>query len=252
MNIEKFVNSKFYRGFEWFYRLIFLNLFTFVVSFSLAAIPFLVWYNNQELVYFIYLAIILFVVLFIPAFITSLIVIKYYIDDNTGNFFVLYFKYFIDTIKKIWLVELILVPIFLAVVYGTVHYWQLLGPEYYQPNAFGIFSIIAFVIEFLFVILFLLMFINLSLLVAHFQMKPSGYIILSFRFAFRYMAQTILAILVLFAPLVLMFLIGMRFVPIYFIGGISFPQFLIYYMAKNRFNYLQRNVDDIDSENKYE
>src|SRR5690554_4228435 len=90
MNIEKFVNSKFYRGFEWFYRLIFLNLFTFVVSFSLAAIPFLVWYNNQELVYFIYLAIILFVVLFIPAFITSLIVIKYYIDDNTGNFFVLY------------------------------------------------------------------------------------------------------------------------------------------------------------------
>lgn len=245
MNIEKFVNSKFYRGFEWFYRLIFLNLFTLIVSFSLAAIPFLVWYKLQELVWLIYVAIVIFIFLFIPAYISSMLTIKYYIDENTGNFFVVYFKYLIDTIKQIYLVELILVPIFAITLYGAVHYWQLLGPEYYKPDLFGIFSIIAFVIEFFLLVLFFFMFINLSYIVTHFKMKTSGYIILSFKFSIRYMFQSLLAVIVLLIPVVLIFVAGMQFIPIYFIGGISFPQYILYKSIRNKFNYLQRNLDEI-------
>jgi len=245
-NIEKFVNSKFYRGFEWFYRLIFLNLLILIISFSFASIPFFIWYLNQELGFLIYIALILFAVLFIPAFITSMFVIKHYADDNTGNFFVVYFKYFIETIKSIYLVELILVPIFLIILYGFFHYWQLLGPEYYHPDAFGIFTIIACAISFFFVIFFFFMFINLSLLVCYFRMKTKDYIVMTFKFSMKFMFQSLLAVLVLFIPLVLLFLIKMDFVPIYFILGISLPEYLIYLGNRSKFNFLQRNIDEIN------
>lgn len=246
MNIEKFVNSKFYRGFEWFYRLIFINLFTLIVSFSLAAIPFLVWYNAQELVWLIYVSILFFILLFVPAYISAMLTIKYYIDENTGNLFIVYFKYLIDTIKEIYLVELILVPIFALTLYGAVHYWQLLGPEYYQPDMFGIFSIVAFVVEFFLLVLFFFMFVNLSYIVTHFKMKTSGYIILSFKFSLRYMFQSLLALLALIIPIVLIFILGMPYIPIYFVCGISFPQFILYKSVRNKFNYLQRNLDEIN------
>ena len=95
MNIEKLVNGKFYRGFEWFYRLILLNLLILIVSFSLPAIPFVYWVKNfmatEEKGFIVIISLALFVIGFIPAFISSFMVIKHYMEERTGNIFVLYF-----------------------------------------------------------------------------------------------------------------------------------------------------------------
>lgn len=252
MNIEKIVNSKFYRGFEWFYRLVFLNLLIIIVSFSLASIPFLIFYFNQELGVLILIAIILFVILFIPASIASFIVIKHYHDDKTGNVFVLYFRYLIDTVKRVYKIELIMLPVYLISIYGLYYYWQILGPDNYRGDFWGYLAITSFVIEFFIIVGLLFMYVNLTFIMSYFRMKTFDYIKLSLKFSIRYMAQTILALVIFFVPLVLLYLDVMKFVPIYFILGISLPQFFIYYMIRNRFDYLARNVDDLDTENKYE
>lgn len=252
MNTEKLVNSKFYRAFEWFYRLVFLNLLILITSFSLAAIPFLIYYYNQEQGLLVVLSIFLFVLLFIPSTITSFIVVKHYMDDKTGNVFVLYFKYLIDTIKAVYIIELILLPILLITLYGLYYYWQILGPDYYENNTFGYIAIISFVIEFFLLAILVFIYINLMFIMAYFKMKTFDYIKLSLRFSFRYMGQTIISILILLIPVILMFWLGMKFVPIYFILGISLPQFFILYLVRTRFEYLTRNLDDLDTENKYE
>lgn len=246
MRIERFVNSKFYRIFEWFYRLLFLNLLVLLISFSLATIPFLIFLNNEDGL-FVMIGIILFVILFIPSSITSFVVIKHYMSEQTGNVFVLFLRYFLDTVKRIYLIEIIFLPIFFLTLYGLYFYWQNLGPDYYQDNVYGLISIIAFVVQFFLMIGLLFMFINLMFLFAYFRMKTFDYVKLSLRFTFRYMAQSLIAAVFLLIPPVLLGLLVMRFVPIYLILGISLPQFIMALITRNKFSYLARNLDDLNT-----
>lgn len=249
MNIEKFVNSKFYRVFEWFYRLVFLNLLTLIVSLSLAAIPFLLHYyvNNDGIL--VIIGIILFIILFIPACLAAFIVIKHYLEDQMGNVFVLYFRYFIDTIKRIYVIELIILPFFFFCLYSLWFYGSYLDSEGFIYDFYGIFSIVSFVFVFFIIVLVILLYINLMLILAYFRMKTFAYLRLAFRFSMIYMGQTIIYSLILLIPFGLLNFFIMEFRPLYFIIGISLPQFIIALISRNKFNYLARNLEVLKNRN---
>lgn len=252
MNIEKLVNSQFFKIFEWFYRLIFLNILIFATSFSLASIPFFIFYYNRDLGIYVLLAIVLFIPLFILAFFTSFIVIKHYIENKTGNVFILYFRYFLDTVKKTYLIIIIITSVFFITIYGIYYYWQLLSPENFRNDLYGYFSVIAFVIEFFVFIFLVSLFINIAFIIAYFRMKQFDYVKLAFRFSIKNMIQTLLAFIILLIPLILLYLFKMKFLPIYFIIGVSLPQMFINLLIRKRFNYLEKNIDEIYTEEKYE
>jgi uncharacterized membrane protein YesL len=242
MNIEKFVNSKFYRVFEWFYRLIFINLLILIVSFSLAAIPFLVYYLGNKDGLFVIIGLIIFILLFIPASLTGFLVIKHYLEEQTGNLFVLYFRYLIDTLKRIYIVELLLLPFFFLSIYGLWFYGSYLDSDSFSYDAYGVFAILSFVLVFFLLIFLILVFINIMLIISYFKMKPMHYMRLAFKFSMRYMGQTLIYGLIMFIPFVILNIFVMQFRPIYFIIGISLPQYLIGLITRNKFNYLASNL----------
>lgn len=246
MRIEKFVNSKFYRVFEWFYRLVFLNLIVLLISFSLAAIPFLIYLENDDGLLVI-IGVVLFIILFIPSSITSFIVIKHYLDEQTGNVFVLYYKYFIDTLKRIYIIEIIFLPIFFLTIYGLYFWWVNLGPDNFQNNIYGVIAVIAFVVEFFITIGLLFMFLNLMFLFSYFRMRTKDYLKLAFKFSIRNMAQTLFAAIILLLPVILLNLNIMKLLPLYFIAGITLPEYIIALMIRNRFGYLSRNLEELNN-----
>ena len=63
------------------------------------------------------------------------------------------------------------------------------------------------------------------------------------------MGQTILGIIILFIPLLTLTWLGMNFLPIYLILGISLPQFIIFQMNKHKYNYLLSSMLNEQKEN---
>lgn len=248
MDIEKFVNGKFYRGFEWFYRLIFLNVLLFLTSFLFASIPFYFFYKNQSQGILILVAIVLMAISFFPAFISSMLVIKDYSEGKTGNVFVLYFKYLLDTIKRTYIIEIILFSISIVVAIGVYFYWNFLGSEL-ENSALGVIASIGLTISILIILFLVIVYINLTFLVTYFKMKTKGYLRIGINFSFKYMGQTILGIIILFIPLLTLTWLGMNFLPIYLILGISLPQFIIFQMNKHKYNYLLSSMLNEQKEN---
>lgn len=251
MKIEKFVNSKFYKGFEWFYRLVFLNLLVLTISLALALTPFLIFIYKNDSGFYILLGIILFIIGFVPASISSFITIKELDKDPSKNVFKLYFVYFIDTIKRLYLVELIFIPVFSITLYGIYYYWTLLGPEYFTADILSFTFVIAFVIEFFFLMILMMVYVNFNFLFAYFVMKPFTYLRLAFKFAFKYLFESFISFVILLVPVLLLFLLTNAFLPIYFILGISLPQYFIFRIVRNKYEYFSRNIDNLSTDYLY-
>ncbi len=252
MDIEKFVNSKFYRGFEWFYRLLFLNVLLFLTSFLLASIPFYFLYINPDLEILALIGLVMVVISFFPAFISSMLVIKDYAESKTGNIFVLYFKYLLDTIKRVYLIEIVLVIVTVLVSFSLLMYWNFLDTEALSGGFLSALLIVSLTVLMLFVVFLALFYINLTFLVAYFRMSLKSYFIISARFSFKYMGQTMISILILLIPSIVLILIGIKFLPIYFLFGISLPQLLMFYINRNRYDNLQRSIEIQNTQKKDE
>lgn len=253
MDIEKLVNSKWYTGFEWFYRLLLLNILMILIPTMLGITPFLYWYLDQSKSgLWVVLSLILFIFAFIPCYITSFIVIKLYKEGSNYNIFKLFFIYLHDTFKRIYKIQLIFFPVILILIFGVSFYWELLSPEYFKVNLTGIVSIFAFMILFLCLATILLFFINLPLLVAYFKMTTINYLKITFYLSLKYFFRTLLYLLIFLTPIVLLSYLKSLFIPIYLLYGVSGPLFLIYLISREKFIYLSNNIDDIKYENKYE
>lgn len=253
MKIERLMNSKFYRGFEWFYRLLLLNVMIFTISFSLPAIPFLYWYKNQDSSFGIYIllfAAMMFIFAFIPAFISSFLVIKHYDEEQPGNMLVVFLKYLIDTIKRIYIIELIIIVSLIVLSFSVLFYWDLLSPDNFKGDIVGIISIVAFAIVFFLLVGLVFAFVNLTLIIAYFQMSWKDYFKLSVKYILKYFYSTLACIIILAIPLFLLFIIKFKFLPIYFIFGITGPQYIMYLINRNKYQYLQTNIGELLTENK--
>ena len=249
MNIEKFVNSKLYIAFEWFYRLLTLNILTIITSCLLPVLPFIFWLQNKSSVFLLIFWLILFVFSFLPCYITIFMVIKHYKDEKTGNVFVLFFVFLIDTFLRIYRLEFILIPIFIVCIIGSIYYWDLLGQTEKMDFA-GVVAVIGFVLLFFLLIASFFAFLHLPMIISYFRMTTYNLIKFSYLLAFKYFLKTIIYMIVLLGPFLLVNYMPMTFGPFYLLYGISFPLFLMYNFSKGLFWYLQNNLDDIKTENE--
>lgn len=253
MDIEKLVNSKWYTAFEWFYRLIILNILMILIPSLVGCFPFLYWFINQSRSgLWVILAIILFAFAFIPCYITAFIVIKLYKEGKSENIFKLFFLSLYDTIKRVYIIQLIFFPVILIFIFGASFYWDLLSPDNFQVDTIGVMSIIAFAILFFCLATILLCFVNFPILIAYFQMTTINYLKTTLYMSFKYFFKTLLYLFILLIPIVLLGYLKSLFIPIYLLYGISGPLFFIFLISREQFVYLSNNIDDLKYENKYE
>jgi len=246
------VESKWFRGFDWFYRLLIINLITIVIPVALAIGPLLIYYNKEFYVFLIIgLAFAAFA--FIPCITTSFFMIKHYKEEKAGNVFILYFKNLWIVFKNIYLYELIVIPFGFAFLYGSIHYWSLLGPENFTGfDIWGIIIIFGFIISFFCLCALVFSLVNIPMIVSYFRMKTFDLFKFSFYIAFRYFFRTFLYLLIFFGPIYLAIWAPSIFLPFYALFGISSPLFLIYFLSRKFFWYLCRNIDDVKDMEKYD
>jgi uncharacterized membrane protein YesL len=251
MNLDKMVNSKWYGAFEWGYRLVFLNLLLITIPSLLGGAPFLIWYYHQSWGWLMIIAIVLMFIGFFPAYIAAFMVIKAYKEDKTGNLFGLFFSYFWDTFKRLYLLELIMLPFIALYSFGALIYWEILG-NFDGFDFDGIVAIIGFVVLFFSLMAILLAFLQLPMIVANFRMKNYTLVKFSFFMAFRYFFKTLGYLLVLAIPLMLVSIFKSMVLPLYLLIGISGPLFVMYVTSRKQYWYLVNNLDDITTENDLE
>ena len=244
MNLDKMVNSKWYTGFEWGYRLVFLNLLMITLPSLLGGIPFLIWHFNPDLGYLVLIAIVLMIFGFIPCFISAFRVIKAYQEDQTGNLFRLFLTFLGNTFKNIYALELYMLPLFGLYTFGALVYWDILG-NYSALDFSGWFAVVSFVILFFALLTMLLALVQLPMIVANFRMKTWSLVKFSLLMAFRYFFKTLVYVLLLTFPLALVGLLKQMILPIYLLIGISGPLFLIYLISRKQYWFLSHNLDDL-------
>lgn len=253
MDIEKIVNSKWYNWLDILYRLFILNVLTILTPSIIAGGPFLYWYLNEGKVsgIFVVIALILFILILIPSYITTFICIKLSKEEKVENVFKLFFIYLIDTFKRIYIIELIILPVSTLYAYAAYYYWTLLGPNYFKGfNSTSIFAIIGFIFLFFSLCATVFAFLHLPIVVAYFRMSPFNYLKLSFYMAFKYFFKTILYLFLLLFPIILFISMNFIFRPIYMFYGISGPLYIIYLSSRELYVYLSNNIEDIKDENK--
>lgn len=251
MNLDKMVNSKWYSGFEWGYRLVFLNLLMITIPSLLGGIPFLIWYFNQSWGWLMIVAIVLMIFGFIPCYIATFRVIKAYKEEMTKNLFVLFFSYLFDTIKYIYVIELILLPILFLYTTSAFIYWEILG-YFSELNLSGWFVTVGFVVVFFSLLAIFFAILQWPMIIGHFRMKPWSLVKFSFFMAFRSFFKTISYFLLLLFPLLLVNFLKQAILPIYLLIGISGPLFIMYIISRKQYWYLTHNLDDFTTEENLE
>lgn len=244
------VESKWFRGFDWFYRLIVINLITILIPLLLSIGPLLIWYYYNNLVFFLITGLFLAFFSFIPCFVTSFFLIKYFKEEKAGNVFVLYFKTLKIVFNSIYKYELIVVPIIFLFLYGAYYYWLMLDPEYYQL-VWGYIAIIGFLVSFLCLSLFVLSLVNIPMIVSYYRMKTKDLIKLSLYMSLRYFFKTLLYFIILCVPLLLIIWNPAFFIPLYTLLGISLPLYVIYILSHKFYWYLSKNIEDVKDAEKY-
>jgi len=245
--------SKWFRGFDWFYRLVIINLLTIVVIVVIAIGPLLIWYYNENLYIFLIFGMVLGAVALIPCTITSFFIIKYYKEEKSANIIGLYFKTLILVIKNVYLYELIMICAGFIFSLGLSYYWKVLGPDNFSGFDFwGIVAILGFVVCFFCLVGLIFALINVPMIISYFNMKTKDLLKFSFYISFRYFFRTFLYFLIITTPVILMILYPSLFVPLYTLLGISFPLFLIFRLSQEFYHYLSRNINDIKDSDNYD
>jgi hypothetical protein len=217
--------------------------------------PLIYWYYHQEeTLFLIAISVFLLPFAFLPCYITSFIMIKYYKEDNSGSLFRLYFIYLWDTFRRIWRLELVIIPIVILFLYSGYYYWMTLGPEYFEFNGLGILSIFCFALIFFLLMAMFFAFLHLPMAVSYFRMKTMGYLRLIFIMAFRYILKTLMNIALFLAPMIITLILFQSEMIrlLYLLFGFSVPQYFMYISTRELYWYLSNNIDDIRTSDKYE
>ena len=102
MDFNKFVESKLFRGFDWLYRLLVINLLSILIPLALAIGPYLLYYHFGWY-FFLIIGYVFAVFALIPCVINSFFIIKHYKEEKAGNVFILYFQNLALDIKNIYI-----------------------------------------------------------------------------------------------------------------------------------------------------
>jgi len=202
------------------------------------------WRRYPNAGWLVIVAIVLMLFGFIPCFIAAFRVIKAYREEQTGTLFGLFFTYLFNTFKNIYLLELIMLPLFCLYTVAALFYWDIIG-NYAQLDLPGWVAVISFVVLFFALVAFLLALIQLPMIVANFRMKTWSLLKFAFFMAFRYFFKTLTYGLLLLFPLLLVGLLKQIFLPFYLLIGISGPLYLIYMISRKQYWYLTHNLDEL-------
>lgn len=253
MDFNKKVDSKLFRGFDWFYRLLIINLITIIFIMLPAIGPLLIWYYNTELIVFLIVGFLLGFFMFIPAFCTSFFLIKHYKEQKSGNIFVLYYRSFFLILKNLYMYEIILLPIISLLLFAAMSYWNILSPDNFPGYTFwGITAIMGFIISFFGLVLLIFTIVNIPMIVSYFRMKTKDLVKFSLYITFRYFFRSFSYTLIILFPFFLVLSSPTVFIPIYVLIGISLPLFLVYQLSEQFYLYISRNIEDIKSADKYD
>ncbi len=190
MDFEKKINSKPYRFFDFLYKLLIVNLFTFFLS--------------------------LLIVTFFPAVVAMNATIRNDLDEP--NPFKAYFSNFAHYFKKSFMIGLII--IFVIAIIGFAFYFYAYAVP--QDDFNTIIFQMGVVVMLLLMLVLIMICVHLPLIIVVFKSLTIGETIrTSFYISFRYFLTT----LILFGMFLLK-IIGIILFPIWIIIGISLPTFL--------------------------
>ena len=253
MDFNKFVESKLFRGVDWLYRLLVINVLTLLIPVALAAGPYLL-YHYLDIYFFLLAGLVIVAFAAIPTVITAFFVIKHYREDKTGNVFVLYFQNLLMIFKNIYIYELTVIPVGGLLLFGSASYWSSLATENFPGfgNPWGILAIVGFIVCFFCFCALIISLVNMPMIVSYFRMRTLDLYKMSFYVAFRYFFRTFLYLVIMSVPIVLAISLPSVFVPLYTLIGISLPLYVIYMLSRNFYWHLSRNLDDLKDMDKYE
>lgn len=253
MDFNKFVESKLFRGFDWLYRLLVINLLSILIPLALAIGPYLLYYHFGWY-FFLIIGYVFAVFALIPCVINSFFIIKHYKEEKAGNVFILYFQNLALIFKNIYIYELTIIPAGGLLAFGSAYYWAALGAENFASfDAWvRVLMITGFVFSFFCFCAVILSIVNMPMIVSYFRMKTLDLYKMSFYIAFRYFFRTFLYLVIFSIPIILALQFPSFFLPVYTLIGISLPLYLLYLLSRNFYWHLSRNLDDLKNMDKYD
>lgn len=214
MNMEKFVNSKFYSVCEWLWQLVMLNFMTLVTSLGVITI--------------------------IPAFTACMQSFKDFKEGSEDNVFKTYFSNFGRHFKKSFGFSIFFVGLLALNTYAFATYFMNAGAED-APASMMAFYQIGMCISALFEFIILLVQIQIPLVTVYFDFKFGQALKNAFYMSFRYLLTSFVGLMSI-AMSIIIFLYGTI---LWFFIGIALPLYLIYIVSQKKYLYLSLNVYDI-------
>lgn len=191
MDLDKFVNSKFYGFIDWILRLLIINVLVIILS--------------------------LLVVPLVPAYVAGFSTIKHFRSNKHGNIFKVFFGKFKQYFLKSFLCGLIILIIGGVFGFGLVYYYDLVT---LNNNVFFIF---AYGFLFFATLLLLAIYFQLPMIIDNFHFRTFDNLRFGFYVSIRFVSLTLVLFIIWILSGVTFFLI----LPLWTMIGISGPLFIV-------------------------
>lgn len=273
MDMEKYTTSKLYLFFEWLFKLIVWNVLTMIITLAPLLVPLFICFRaipselesvEQILEYaqtqstlftvigiFIIIGLLLSVFIFIPAYVTIFCLIKIQYEGSAGNAFLFYFDRFWDNVKALYKLELIIIPVVTLFILAMSVYYMLLGQDGFEYNAVTIWYSIGYNMLLVALLILVLCFLNLPMVIGYFRMKTKTIMRFTLIITFKQILNTIIYFLLILMPILLILFVPVLF-PVWFLLGLSFPLYLMYFLSAQKYRQLVKNLDTIKEDDIYD
>ncbi len=220
MNEEKITNSKVYVFFDWLWRLLVLNVLTLITSLG--------------------------IITFFPAIVACFKSIKDNKENYNTKIIVPYFKNFASVFKETVGIGIVILIMFGISLYAYLWYDGVVGQtaqnEYEGDSVWFTISLISVFAMMGFGLVISMAVLQLPMVTTYFRTRFLDKIRFSFFMAFKFIAPTLLELVILVVDLVVLFVPVVM--PLWVFFGISFPLYLIYVVSKRPYYYLSNNQDE--------
>lgn len=221
MNLEKFVNSKFYLFCEWLWRIVMLNFLTLITSLG--------------------------IITFIPSVIACMQCFKDYEEGTDDNVFKVFYRNFGKHFKGSLVFSIVFVILFLAIGYSiALYYVNVTDPE--VEESLYKFYTLGMYVSILFAFVISIIYLQIPLIQVYFKFGKWEAYRNAFYMSFRYIFITLIGV----ASVALSVFIFLMATILWFFIGVSLPIYILYAVSKKRYLYLSYNVFDIKTVDEFE